>query len=127
MGRWVERPLPDGIDPARNSFRLHRAGVDGSVMFRRTLTRGKVMDFLESQPDCVVAMEACGSAHWRGRGIRELGHGVRLVPPIHVKPFVKRQRNDASDAEANCEADSRPTMRMVTSIRHSGQVCPGPV
>lgn len=123
----MEKVSMIGIDPAKNSFQLHGAAADGSVMFRRTLTRGKVMDFLASQPDCVVAMEACGSAHWRGRGIRELGHGVRLVPPIHVKPFVKRQGNDASDAEAICEADSRPTMRMVTSIRHSGQVCPGPV
>ena len=102
-----------GIDLAKNSFQLHGAAADGSVMFRRTLTRGKVMDFLASQPDCIVAMEACGSAHWWGRGIRELGHEVRLVPPICVKPFVKRQRNDASDAEAICEAASRPTMRFV--------------
>ena len=102
-----------GIDLAKNSFQLHGAAADGSVVFRRTLTRGKVMDFLASQPDCVVAMEACGSAHWWGRGIRELGHEVRLVPPIYVKPFVKRQKNDASDAEAICEAASRPTMRFV--------------
>ena len=102
-----------GIDLAKNSFQLHGAAADGSVVFRRTLTRGKVMDFLASQPDCVVAMEACGSAHWWGRGISELGHEVRLVPPIYVKPFVKRQKNDASDAEAICEAASRPTMRFV--------------
>ena len=65
------------------------------------------------QPRCVVAMEACGSAHHWGRAIRDLGHEVRLIPPAYVKPFVKRQKNDATDAEAIAEAASRPTMRFV--------------
>ncbi len=82
-------------------------------MFRKKPVRRKVPDFLASQPNCPVAMEACASAHWWGRGIMELGHEVRLVPPICVKPFVKRQKNDASDAEAICEAATRPTMRFV--------------
>ena len=68
---------------------------------------------MASQPQCVVAMEACASSHHWGREIGKLGHEVKLVPPIYVKPFVKRQKNDAADAEAICEAASRPTMRFV--------------
>ena len=72
-----------------------------------------MLDFLASQPRCAVAMEACASAHYWGREIQQLGHEVKLVPPIYVKPFVKRQKNDAADAEAICEAAQRPTMRFV--------------
>ncbi len=102
-----------GIDLAKNSFQLHGAGADGSVSFRRKLSRGRVLDFLASQPSCVVAMEACASAHFWGREIGELGHEVRLIPPIYVKPFVKRQKNDTTDAEAIVEAAQRPTMSFV--------------
>ena len=102
-----------GIDLSKNSYQLHGAGSDGSVAFRRKLPRGKVLSFLASVPRCVVAMEACGSAHYWGREIGALGHQVRLIPPVYVKPFVKRQKNDAADAEAICEAAQRPTMRFV--------------
>ncbi len=102
-----------GSDLARNCFHLQGAAADGSVVFRKKLVRHKVLDFLVSQPNCPVAMEACSGAHWWGRGIMELAHEVRLVPPIYVKPFVTRQKNDASDAEAICEAATRPTMRFV--------------
>ena len=102
-----------GIDLAKHGFQLHGARPDGSVAFRKKLTRGKVLGFLESQPRCDVAMEACGSAHYWGREIGELGHEVKIMPPVYVKPFVKRQKNDTSDAEAICEAASRPTMRFV--------------
>ena len=102
-----------GIDLAKRSFQLHGARADGSVAFRRKLSRGKLLDFVASQPRCVVAMEACASAHHWGREIRQLGHEVRLIPPVYVKPFVKRQKNDAADAEAICEAAQRPTMRFV--------------
>ena len=71
------------------------------------------MAFFSSQPRCVVAMEACGGAHYWGREISKLGHTVRLIPPAYVKPFVKRQKNDAADAEAICEAAQRPSMRFV--------------
>ena len=102
-----------GIDLAKNSFQLHGARADGSVAFRKKLSRAKLLDFVAAQPRCTVAMEACGGArHW-GREIGSLGHAVRLVPPIYVKAYVKRQKNDASDAEAICEASSRPTMRFV--------------
>src|SRR6202453_1133255 len=102
-----------GLDLAKRSFQAHGALADGSVAFRRKLTREKVLGFLAEQPRCVVAMEACGSAHHWGRAIRDAGHEVRLIPPAYVKPFVKRQKNDASDAEAIAEAASRPTMRFV--------------
>ena len=103
-----------GIDLSKNSFQMHGAYSDGSVAFRRKLSRGRVLAFLLSQPRCTVAMEACGGAHYWGREIGKLGHEVRVIPPIYVKPYVKRQKNDAADAEAICEAAQRPTMRFVT-------------
>ena len=80
-----------GIDLAKRSFQLHGARADGSVGFRKKLVRNKVLNFLASQPRCVVAMEACASAHHWGREILKLGHEVRLIPPLYVKPFVNRQ------------------------------------
>ena len=102
-----------GIDLAKQSFQLHGARSDGSDAFRKKLTRGKVLDFLASRPRCLVVMEACAGAHYWGREIGKLGHEVKLVPPVYVKPFVKRHKNDEADAEAICEAASRPTMRFV--------------
>ena len=102
-----------GIDLAKRSFQLHGARADGSVAFRKKLSRDRLLEFVASHPPCIVAMEACASSHHWGREIGKLGHEVKLVPPIYVKPFVKRQKNDAADAEAICEATSRPTMRFV--------------
>ena len=102
-----------GIDLAKSSFQLHGARTDGSVAFRKKLSRAKVLGFLDSQPRCTVAMEACGGAHHWGREIGRLGHAVQLVPPAYVKAYVKRQKNDAADAETICEAASRPTMSFV--------------
>ena len=102
-----------GLDLAKRTFQLHGARGDGSVAFRKKLSREKVLTFLVGQPRCVVAMEACGSAHHWARAIRDVGYEVRLIPPRYVKPFVKRQKNDAADAEAIAEAASRPTMRFV--------------
>ena len=101
-----------GIDLAKRSFQVG-ARADGSVAYRRKLSRAKLLSFLASQPGCTVAMEACASAHYWGREITSLGHEVRLVPPIYVKPFVKRHKNDAADAEAITEAAQRPTMHFV--------------
>ena len=84
-----------GIDLAKRSFQLHGARADGSVAFRRKVSREKLLYFLAALPRCVVAMEACASAHHWGREIMQLGHEVRLVPPIYVKPFVKRQKMEA--------------------------------
>ena len=100
-----------GLDLAKRSFQAHGALADGRVAFRKKLTREKVLGFFAEQPRCIVAMEACGSAHHWGRAIRDAGHEVRLIPPAYVKPFVKRQKNDAADAEAIAEAASRAVDR----------------
>ena len=102
-----------GLDLAEPIFPAHGAGASGEVVFRKRLRRGQVLAFFSNQPRCLVAMEACGSAHYWGRELTRLGHEVRLIPPIYVKPFVKRQKNDAADAEAIAEAAIRPTMRFV--------------
>ena len=109
-----------GIDLAKNSFQLHGARADGSVAFRQKLGRNRLLTFLAEQPHCIVAMEACATAHGWGREIADLGHAVKLIPPQYVKPYCKRQKNDAADAEAIAEAASRPTMRFV-EIKSSEQ------
>ena len=86
----MEKASMIGMDLAKNSFQLHGAGADGSVAFRKKLSRSKVLTFLGNQAPCVVAMEACAGAHDWGRRIQKLGHEVRLVPPAYVKPFVSR-------------------------------------
>ena len=102
-----------GVDLAKQRFQLHGTRADGSVAFRKQVSRGRVLSELSSHGCSVVAMEACAGAHYWGREVAALGHEVRLVPPVYVKPFVKRQKSDAADAEAICEAASRPTMRFV--------------
>jgi len=109
-----------GLDLAKNVFQVHGADSASSVIFRRQLRRNKVFEFFAKQPPCMVAMEACGGAHYWGREIGKLGHTVRLIPPVYVKPFVKRQKTDAADAEAICEAAQRPTMRFV-AVKSAGQ------
>ena len=102
-----------GLDLAKNTIQVHGAAADGSVAFRRKISRTKLLMFLSEVKPCVVAMEACASSHYWGREIAKLSHDVKLIAPIYVKPFVKRQKNDVADAEAICEAASRPTMRFV--------------
>ena len=102
-----------GMDTSKQVFQLH--GVDGSeqVVFRRRLRRREVVDFFAGLAPTVVGLEACGGSHYWGRELARLGHEVRLLPAQYVKPYVKRGKNDAADAEAICEAMSRPGMRFV--------------
>ncbi|SFN55145.1 Transposase, partial [Roseovarius lutimaris] len=93
-----------GLDLAKRVFQVHGATADGGIVIRKKLSRGQVLAFFADLPPCVVAMEACATAHYWAREIGALGHNVRLVPPAYVKPFVKRQKNDAADAEAIAEA-----------------------
>ncbi len=102
-----------GVDLAKSVFQLHGAGRDGRAVVRKKLSRGQFRAFLERQAPCLVAMEACATAHYWGREIAAMGHAVRLIPPAYVKPFVKRHKNDAVDAEAIAEAALRPNMRAV--------------
>jgi transposase len=102
-----------GLDIAKSVFHAHGADERGAMLFSRKLTRGKLLEFFAGQPRCMVALEACGGAHHWARQLQEMGYTVRLIPPAYVKPFVKRHKNDAIDAEAICEAAQRPGMRFV--------------
>lgn len=102
-----------GLDLAKSVFQVHGIAEEGDVIIRRALRRSQVLDFFRTLRPCLVGMEACGSAHFWAREIRALGHTVRMMPPAYVKAYVKRNKTDAADAEAICEAVTRPTMRYV--------------
>ncbi|GGO76388.1 IS110 family transposase [Marinobacterium nitratireducens] len=102
-----------GIDLAKNSFQLHGVGSNGKVALRKKLTRTKLLPFIANLPACEIGMEACGSAHYWAREFAKFGHSVKLIAPQFVKPYVKSNKNDSADAEAICEAMSRPNMRFV--------------
>ncbi|MGX5845292.1 IS110 family transposase [Mesorhizobium sp. ArgA1] len=102
-----------GVDLAKNVFVLHGASMTGQVNYRKKLTRSQFLKFMAGQPPAVVVMEACSSAHYWSREMIKLGHEVNLIAPQYVKPFVKRQKNDAADAEAIVIAAQRPEMRFV--------------
>jgi transposase len=102
-----------GLDLAKSVYQVHAINDAGEVVVRRTLRRAQVLRFFEQLSPCLVGIEACGTSHYWAREIRRFGHEVRLMPPAYVKPYVKRGKTDASDAEAICEAVGRPTMRYV--------------
>lgn len=100
-----------GLDLAKTVFQVHGADQDGRPVVRKKLRRGQVLGFFAGLSRCLIGLEACASAHYWARELQALGHEVRLIPPQYVKPFVKTNKNDASDAEAICEALARPAMR----------------
>ena len=102
-----------GLDLAKNVFQLHAIDDEGNVIVRKQLRRNQLLHFFEKLPRCLVGMEACSTSHHWAREIGQLGFEVKLMPPAYVKPYVKRGKNDAADAEAICEAVTRPTMRFV--------------
>lgn len=102
-----------GIDLAKSVFAVHGVDASGAVVVRRQLRRGQVLKFFARQPPALIGMEACGSAHYWARELAKLGHEVKLMAPLYAKAYLKRGKNDERDAEACCEAVSRPTMRFV--------------
>src|ERR1700746_2536616 len=102
-----------GLDIAKNVFQVHGIDAAEKVVVRKQLRRGQVLKFFAALPPCLVGVEACATAHYWARELTKLGHEVRLMPAKDVKAYVKRNKNDAADAEAICEAVRRPTMRFV--------------
>src|SRR3954464_6984969 len=120
----MEQVTTVGLDIAKNVFQLHGFDAAGNVLLRKQLRRGDVLRFFSALSPCLVGMEACATAHYWARELAKLGHTVRLMPAKDVKAYVKRNKNDAADAEAICEAVRRPTMRFVRikSAEQQGQL-----
>ena len=112
-----------GLDIAKSVFQFHGVDAGGQVIIRRQLKRRYVLALFQKLPSCLIGMEACASAHHWSRELQALGHTVRLMPPAYVKPYVKRHKNDATDAEAICEAVTRPNMRFVATKTPEQQSC----
>lgn len=109
----MEQPATIGLDLAKNVFQVHGVDSEGTVVCRRQLRRTHVLVFFARLRPCLVGVEACAGAHYWARELAGLGHEVRVMPPSYVKPYVKRGKTDSVDAEAICEAVTRPTMRFV--------------
>jgi transposase len=112
-----------GLDIAKSVFQVHGVDGNGQLVIRRQLKRRYVLAFFQKLPPCVIGIEACASSHYWSRELGALGHTVQLMPPAYVKPYVKRQKNDATDAEAICEAVSRANMRFVATKTAEQQSC----
>ena len=102
-----------GLDLAKLVFQVHCVDASGRVVVAKAIKRNKLLEFFASLPRCLVGLEACGSAHHWARELIKFGHDARMMPPAYVKPYVRRQKNDATDAAAICEAVTRPSMRFV--------------
>src|ERR1700749_820311 len=102
-----------GLDIAKAVFQVQGVDAAGQVVIRRQLRRQQVVAFFQKLPPCLIGIEACASSHYWARELQAVGHTVRLIPPAYVKPYLKRGKNDAADAEAICEAVTRPNMRFV--------------
>jgi transposase len=114
-----------GLDLAKSVFQVHGVDTREAVVVRRTLRRGQMLDWFGKLPPCLIGMEACATAHYWARELTTLGHTVRLIPPAYVKAYVRRNKNDAADAAAICEAVSRPSMRFVTPKTEAQQAAAG--
>src|SRR5574342_1166410 len=112
-----------GLDIAKSVFQVHGIDANGNVLIRRKLKRRYVLAFFQKLQPCLVGIEACATSHHWSRELKALGHNVRLMPPAYVKPYVKRQKNDATDAEAICEAVTRTNMRFVETKTPEQQSC----
>ena len=112
-----------GLDIAKSVFQIHGVDAAGNVVSRRRLKRRYVLSFFQKLPPCLIGIEACASSHHWSRELQALGHTVRLMPPAYVRPYVKRQKNDAADAEAICEAVTRANMRFVATKTSEQQSC----
>jgi transposase len=112
-----------GLDIAKSVFQVHGIDAAGKVIVRQQLRRSRVLAFFKKLSPCLVGIEACASSHHWSRELQALGHTVRLMPPAYVKPYLKRQKNDAADAEAICEAVQRPSMRFVETKTPDQQAC----
>src|SRR5258706_15288936 len=112
-----------GIDIAKSVFQIHGVDAAGNVIVRRQLKRRYVLPFFQRLPPCLIGIEACASSHHWSRELKALGHTVRLMPAAYVKPYVKRQKNDAADAEAICEAVTRANMRFAATKTLEQQSC----
>ena len=112
-----------GLDIAKSVFQVHGIDASGHVSIRRQLKRVRVLPFFKKLTPCVIGIQACASSHYRSRELQALGHTVKSMPPAYVKPYVKRQKNDAADAEAICEAVQRPNMRFVPTKTAEQQSC----
>jgi transposase len=110
-----------GLDIAKNMFQVHATDARGRPVLKRRLARGKVLEFFAILPRCLIGVEACAAAHYWARELTKLGHEVRLMPPQYVRPYVKTNKHDAADAEACCEAVTRPGMRFVPVKREDQQ------
>src|SRR4051795_2599511 len=115
-----------GLDLAKRVFQVHGADRDGRPVLRKRLQRGQVLNFFANLSPCLIGMEACAGSHYWGRELQALGHEVRLIPTQYVNPYVKTNKNDATDAEAICEALTRPTMRFTALNNNPFSCCTEP-
>lgn len=109
----MEEVVTIGLDIAKSVFQVHGVNSAGEAVVRRRLKRARMLPFFAKLPPCLIGIEACNNSHYWARELNALGHDVKLMPAQYVKPYVKRGKNDAADAEAICEAVTRPTMRFV--------------
>jgi transposase len=112
-----------GLDIAKSVFQVHGVDAAGKAVIRRQIRRAQVLVFFTKLPPCLIGIEACATSHYWSRELQACGHTVKLMPPAYVKPYVKRQKNDAADAEAICEAVQRPNMRFVPTKTPEQQSC----